>query len=73
MAKHAAELEAQQQKLATLIAENHKDLATKVDQLTTAVKVQEARANLAKVTPIKGDAFENQLNTGDHGDRDRTR
>ena len=63
MAKHAAELEAQQQKLATLIAENHKDLASKVDQLTTAVKVQEAKANLAKVTPIKGDAFENQLNT----------
>ncbi len=63
MAKHAAQLEAQQKTLAALIADNHKDLATKVDDLATAVKVQEARAKLATVTPIKGDAFENQLNT----------
>lgn len=62
MAKHTAELDAQQKRLATQIADNHKDLAKKVDELTTAVKVQEARANLAKVTPIKGDRFENQLN-----------
>jgi hypothetical protein len=62
MAKHTAGLEARQHKLATLIADNHKDLAKKVDELATAVKVQEAKANLAKVTPIKGDTFENQLN-----------
>lgn len=62
MAKHAAELQAQQQKLTSLIADNHKDMAKKVDDLMTAVKVQDARANLTKVTPIKGDAYENQVN-----------
>lgn len=63
MAKHAAELESQQEKLAKLIADNHTDLTKRVDELTTAVKVQEAKASLAKVTPIKGDVFENQLNS----------
>ena len=62
MAKHTAELEAQQQKLTALIDDNHKDLAKKVDELATALKVQEAKTSLAKVTPIKGDTFENQVN-----------
>jgi hypothetical protein len=30
--------------------------------LTVALKIQEARATLTKVTPIKGDTFENQVN-----------
>lgn len=63
IAKHTAALDVQQQKLTKLIAENHQDLAKKVVDLTNAVKIQEAKANLAKVTPIKGDTFENQLNS----------
>ncbi|OBG13668.1 Fis family transcriptional regulator [Mycolicibacterium celeriflavum] len=62
MAKHAAELEAHQQTLTKLITENHADLTEKVKDLVNALKVQEAKTKLAKVTPIKGDAFENQLN-----------
>jgi hypothetical protein len=37
-------------------------LAQEVDELTVALKIQEARATLTKVTPIKGDTFENQVN-----------
>ncbi len=62
MAKHAAELDARQQKLTEQIDKNHADVVKKVDELMTSLKVQEARARLAKVTPIKGDTFENQLN-----------
>lgn len=63
MAKHAADLGERQQQLTELIDKNHADLAKRVDDLTTALKVQEAKASLAKVTPLKGDTFENQVNT----------
>jgi hypothetical protein len=62
MAKHAAELGVRQHQLTELIDKNHADLAKKMDELTTALKVQDAKASLAKVTPIKGDTFENQIN-----------
>lgn len=62
MAKHAADLGARQQKLTEQIDQNHADVVKKVDELMTALKVQEAKARLAKVTPIKGDTFENQVN-----------
>jgi hypothetical protein len=62
MARHAAELGARQQQLTELIDKNHTDLAKRVDELTTALKVQEAKTSLAKVTPIKGDTFQNQMN-----------
>ena len=62
MAKHAAELDARQQKLTEQIDKNHADVLNEVDELMTSLKVQEARARLAKVTPIKGDTFENQVN-----------
>lgn len=62
MAKHAADLGLRQQKLTEQIDKNHADVVKKVGELMTALKVQEAKATLAKVTPIKGDAFENQVN-----------
>jgi hypothetical protein len=62
MAKHRAELTERQRELTELIGKNHDHLVTKVDELTVALKVQEARTTLAKVTPIKGDTFENQVN-----------
>jgi hypothetical protein len=61
MAKHAAALTAQQDKLSQQIEKNHSDLAAKVAELTTAIKVQEAKTSLAKVTPIKGGTFEMQI------------
>jgi hypothetical protein len=63
MAKNTAEFDARQRKLTELIGHNHVDLSKKLDELTTALRIQEAKATLAKVTPIKGDTFENQLNT----------
>lgn len=61
MAKHTATLKLQQQTLATQIDKNHSELTAKMEELATAVKVNEARATLAKVTPIKGVSFEDQI------------
>jgi hypothetical protein len=62
IAKHTAELTSRQRELAELIGENHGQLSKKVDDLTVALKIQEARTSLAKITPIKGDSFENAVN-----------
>lgn len=61
MAKHTAALAQQQEKVSEQIEKNHVALAAKVDELTTALKVQEAKTSLAKVTPIKGSSFEGQI------------
>jgi hypothetical protein len=63
MAKHAADLATQQAKLTALMEKNHTELANKVEELTTALKVEEARRTLAKVTPIKGGSFEDEIHT----------
>jgi hypothetical protein len=66
MAKHAAALATEQQRLAEVLSKNHAELAAKVEELTAAVKVQtavqERRAALVKVTPIKGSEYETDLN-----------
>ncbi|MER6760263.1 MULTISPECIES: Fis family transcriptional regulator [Amycolatopsis] len=61
MAKHAAELAARQEQLAQQLSKQHTELAGKIDEVSTALRVQEARTSLAKVTPIKGDSYANQL------------
>jgi hypothetical protein len=63
MARHAAALSARQEQLTQQLNKNHAELASKVDQLSTALKVQEARTTLAKVTPIKGDSYARQIHT----------
>lgn len=63
MAKHAAQLSARQAELTQQLNKNHEELARKVDELSTAFKVQEARTTLAKVTPIKGDSYANRIHT----------
>lgn len=63
MAKHTAQLEARQQLLTERIDENHLQVVQKVDELTTALKLQEARTNITKVSPIEGDTYENAVNT----------
>jgi hypothetical protein len=61
MSKHTRELEKQQQTLSAALERNHRDLATKVDELTTAVKVttsaKETAASLAKITTLKGESY----------------
>lgn len=61
MAKHAQELKQQQESLAGALEKNHKDLAAKVEELATAVKVstaaRDATAQAAKVTPLKGTTY----------------
>lgn len=61
MARHAAALAAQQETVARQIATSHSDLAAKVDELTTMLRIREARAAVARVTPIKGASFEAQI------------
>ncbi len=63
MAKHAAELASQQERLTKQMDKNHVELAGKVEELTTALKVYEAKASVAKVTPIKGGSYEGQVHT----------
>lgn len=63
MAKHTAALETRQQQLTERIDENHLQVVQKVDELTTALKLQEARTTIAKVSPIKGDTYENAVNS----------
>lgn len=62
MAKHSGELSERQRELTELIGKNHDDVVKKVDDLTVALKLQEARVAVTKVSPIKGDTFENQVN-----------
>jgi len=61
IAKHTAALDVQQQKLTTLIADNHTDLTQKVDEVVVALKVQEARKAVARRTPEKGFAYEDAI------------
>lgn len=63
MAKHAATLAQQQAQFAQQIEKGQTELTAKVEELGTALKVQEARATLARVTPIKGGSFEGRLHT----------
>lgn len=61
MAKHAATLADQQEQFAKQIALGQTELTAKVDALSTALKVRDAKTSLAKVTPIKGVSFEEQV------------
>lgn len=67
MAQQSAKLTEEQKKLVEQLGKNHADLAAKVDDLATAIKVRtaahEAKSSMAKVTPIKGGTFENQANS----------
>lgn len=62
MAKHTAEFGERQREVIELMGKNHDHVVDKFDELIVALKVQEARTTLTKVTPIKGDTFENQVN-----------
>ncbi|MEQ7847448.1 Fis family transcriptional regulator [Nocardioides kribbensis] len=61
MAKHAATLAEQQERFAQQIEKGQIELTAKVEDLSTALKVQGAKSSIAKVTPIKGSSFEDQI------------
>jgi hypothetical protein len=61
MAKHAAELTAQHDRLTVQLEKQHSDLAQKVEELTTALQIQAAKTSLSKVTPIKGSSYEDEV------------
>lgn len=61
MAKHAAALAEQQERFSKQIEKGQTELSAKVEALSTALKVQDAKLSLAKVTPIKGGSFEDQI------------
>lgn len=63
MAKHTAELNARQEKLTEQLSTQHAELASKVDELTTALKIREAKTALATVTPIKGQSYASEIHT----------
>jgi hypothetical protein len=60
-AKQAAELRAQHERLARQMENQYGELTDKVTELATALRVEEARRTLTKVTPIKGGEFEGQV------------
>jgi hypothetical protein len=57
MAKHAAELTAHQAQLTQQLAKQHAELTSKIEEVSTALRVQEATTALARVTPIKGESY----------------
>lgn len=61
MARHARELKLQHEVLATDLEKNHNALATKVEELATAVKVATSARNASeravRLTPLKGDSY----------------
>lgn len=61
MAKHAAALAEQQERFTKQIEKGQTELSAKVDALSTALKVRDAKLSLAKVTPIKGGSFEDRI------------
>lgn len=67
LARHTAALTTQHKELVQRVEKHHGELAAKVDDLATSLRVQEARTSLAKVTPIKGSSFEDRLHVLLHG------
>jgi len=63
MAKHAAELTAQQEQLTRQLAEQHAELTSRIEEVSTVLRVHEATAALAKVTPIKGESYAGSAHT----------
>ncbi|MEU4803059.1 Fis family transcriptional regulator [Actinosynnema sp. NPDC023587] len=62
MAKHAAGLTAHQEQLTQQLAKQHAELTGKIEEMSTALRVQEAKTALARVTPIKGESYAGSVN-----------
>jgi hypothetical protein len=63
MAKHAAELAANQDQLTQQLAKQHGELTSKIEEVSAVLRVHEATTALAKVTPIKGESYASSVHT----------
>ncbi|OAA23577.1 hypothetical protein UG55_103511 [Frankia sp. EI5c] len=63
MARHAAELAARQEQLTQQLTKQHTELTSKIEEVSTALRVQEATTALARVTPIKGTSYASSVHT----------
>lgn len=61
MAKHAAALDEHRRGITQEIERSHTDLSKKVDDLTTALRLKEAKNSVAQVTTIKGVTYADRL------------
>lgn len=61
IAKHVQQLSTHQSELIEKLNEQHTAVSAKLDELATAVKVQEATTSLANVTPLKGDSYADRV------------
>ena len=61
MARHAAALVQQQGAFATQLEKSYAELAAKVEEVATAMKVREARAAMLDLSPTKGAPYEEAL------------
>jgi hypothetical protein len=62
MAKHNVEFTIRQQQLTDQMDKHHEFVVQMIDDISTALKVREARSTLSAVTPIKGQTFEVEVN-----------
>lgn len=71
MAKHAAELRAQQEALSLTLVKNHETITSKVDELSTAIKVnaatQASALRTANITTLKGHTYADGVHAVMHG------
>ncbi|MCR3749375.1 Fis family transcriptional regulator [Lentzea californiensis] len=63
MARHAAELTTRQEQLTRQLVEQHAELTSKIEEVSTVLRVREATTALAKVTPIKGESYAGSVHT----------
>jgi hypothetical protein len=61
MAKHTAEPRLRQEQLTEQVNKNHAEPANKINELSTALKIQDARTALARVTPVKGESCASRI------------
>lgn len=61
IAKHTAELSAQQARLTQQLAAQHAELTGKLEEVSTVLRVHEATTALARVTPLKGGSYEGSV------------
>ncbi|MGW4632717.1 Fis family transcriptional regulator [Nocardia sp. NPDC004415] len=57
IAKHTAALDMRQLAMSDLLMANHADLTKRLEEVTAALKVRDARAAVIQLTPRKGDTF----------------
>jgi hypothetical protein len=66
IAKHSAVLDARHAAHAAEMARQYAEITKKIQELTTAARVEDARSRMASVTPIKGASYEDNVHAVMH-------